>query len=130
MTRVPKEKLVKEPDHKLGGVIWIGTDEKSFLLACVPYPESPVKARTCDATFVGNGTGVTQLSCTERNLKPGASTSYAFAVFVGPKVISALDEVRPGGTDVKLTKSVDVSLSVISVPMLWLLKFFLCFVFF
>ena len=124
MTRVPMEKLEKEPVHKVGGVNWIGTDEKFFLLAVVPYPETPVKARTCDATFVGNGTGVTQLSFTERNLKPGASTSYAFAVFVGPKVISDLDEVRPGGTDVKLTKSVDVSLSVISVPMLWLLKFF------
>jgi YidC/Oxa1 family membrane protein insertase len=45
-------------------------------------------------------------------------------VFVGPKVVSDLDEVRPGGADVKLTESVDVTLAVISRPMLWLLKFF------
>jgi YidC/Oxa1 family membrane protein insertase len=123
-TRVPIEKLEKEPLQKVGGVNWIGTDEKFFLLAVVPYPETPPKERKCAASFVGNGSAVTQLSFAERNLPPGGSTSYAFAVYVGPKVISDLDEVRPGGVDVKLTKSVDVTLSVISVPMLWLLKFF------
>lgn len=123
-TRVSMEKLEKEPLHKVGGVSWIGTDEKFFLLAVVPYPETPPKARTCDATFVGNGSGVTQLSFAERNLPPGSSTFYSFAVFLGPKVISDLDEVRPGGVDVKLVKSVDVTLTIISVPMLGVLKFF------
>lgn len=123
-TRVPIEKLEKEPVQKVGGVNWIGTDEKFFLLAVVPYPETPPKERKCAASFVGNGSAVTQLSFAERSLPPGGSTSYSFVVYVGPKVISDLDEVRPGGLDVKLTKSVDVTLSVISVPMLWLLKFF------
>jgi YidC/Oxa1 family membrane protein insertase len=73
---------------------------------------------------VGAGTGTAQLSFAERNLPPGGRTTYSFAVFVGPKVVADLDEVRPGGVDVKLTESVDVSLAVISRPMLWLLKFF------
>jgi YidC/Oxa1 family membrane protein insertase len=123
-TRVSMEKLEKDPVQKVGGVNWIGTDEKFFLLAVVPYPETPPKERKCSATYVGNGTGTTQLSFAERNLPPGGRTTYSFAVFAGPKVISDLDDVRPGGVDVKLTKAVDVTLSPISVPMLWLLKFF------
>jgi YidC/Oxa1 family membrane protein insertase len=68
--------------------------------------------------------GAALLSFADRQLAPGAQTQYSFAIFVGPKVIADLDEVRPGGRDVKLTEAVDVTLAVISRPMLWLLKTF------
>ena len=123
-TRVSMEKLEKDPVTKLGGVNWIGTDEKFFLLAVLPFPETPPKERKCAATFVGNGSGVTQLSFAERTLPAGGRTTYSFAVFAGPKIISELESMRPGGVDVKLEKSVDVTLAPISGPMLGLLKFF------
>ena len=53
-----------------------------------------------------------------RSLTPGARTVYSFAIYLGPKVVADLDEVRPGGVDVKLGESVDVTLSFISRPML------------
>jgi YidC/Oxa1 family membrane protein insertase len=122
--RVTLEKLEKEPFERVGAVSWIGSDEKFFLTAAVPYPETPARERRCAAVSTGPGVGLANLSFAERHLAPGARTDYAFVVFVGPKVVADLDEVRPGGVDVKLTESVDVSLAVISRPMLWLLKFF------
>ena len=56
--------------------------------------------------------------------RPGARTTYSFAVYVGPKIIADLEEVRPGKLDVRLSDSVDVSLAFISRPMLGLLKLF------
>src|SRR5262249_55909297 len=69
---------------------------------------------------VGEG----MLSFAERTLPPGGSTVYSFAVFAGPKVISDLENVRPGGQEVKLDDAVDVSLAFLSRPILLLLKFF------
>ncbi len=39
-----------------GAVRWIATDEKFFLLAAVPYPESPPHERGCAATAQPDGT--------------------------------------------------------------------------
>jgi YidC/Oxa1 family membrane protein insertase len=122
--RVPIEKLSKDPLDKLGNVRWIGTDEKFFLLAAVPYPERPAQERRCQATSVDGQVGDGLLSFAERSVPAGGSTSYAFTVFAGPKVIADLNEVRPGGEDVKLDEAVDVSLAVLSRPILTLLKFF------
>jgi len=124
LSRITMEKLEKEGVQKVGGVNWIGTDEKFFLLGVAPYPETPPKERKCASTFVGNGTGTTQLSFAERTLPPGGRTSYAFAVYAGPKVISDLEEVKPGGVDINFTKAVDVTLAPISKPMLIVMKFF------
>ena len=124
LSRVTMEKLEKEGVQKVGGVNWIGADEKFFLLGVAPYPETPPKERKCASTFVGNGTGTTQLSFAERTLPPGGRTSYAFAVYAGPKVISDLEEVKPGGVDINFTKAVDVTLAPISKPMLIVMKFF------
>ena len=41
------DKLGKDGIDKLGAVKWIGTDEKFFLLAAIPYPESPPRERRC-----------------------------------------------------------------------------------
>ncbi|HXJ20949.1 MAG TPA: membrane protein insertase YidC [Polyangia bacterium] len=125
--RRPIEKLVKDPIDKLGAVRWIGTDEKFFLLAVVPYPETPPQQRRCTAGPAPDGTGRVTVSFAERSLAPQATTSYAFAVYTGPKIITDLEAVQPGGQEVKLDKAVDVSLAFLSRPILSLLKFFYSF---
>ena len=124
MVREAVEKLEKDPMAKVGAVDWVGADEKFFLTAAVPYPETPPRERKCAGTLAAPGVGAGLLSFADRQLAAGARTQYSFAIFVGPKVIADLDEVRPGGRDVKLNEAVDVTLAVISRPMLWLLKFF------
>jgi YidC/Oxa1 family membrane protein insertase len=122
--RRPIEKLGKDPIDKLGAVRWIGSDEKFFLLAAVPYPETPPQQRRCTGGASPDGTGRVTLSFAERTVAPQTTTSYAFAIFAGPKTITDLDAVRPGGEEVKLDEAVDVSLAFLSRPILSLLKFF------
>jgi len=126
--RRPIDKLGKDPIEKLGAVRWVASDEKFFLFAAVPYPESPPAERGCAAKTTGDGTGEITLSFAERTVPPHGSVDYAFAIFAGPKVISDLDAVRPGNEDVKLDQAVDVSLAILSRPILSLLKFFQGFV--
>lgn len=128
MVREPVENLEKEPFEKIGAINWVGADEKFFLLAAVPYPESPPRERKCVGSLGSPEVGAGLLSFADRQLRSGATTQYSFALFAGPKIIADLDEVKPAGRDVKLTEAVDVSLAVISRPMLWLLKFFYGFV--
>jgi len=122
--REPIEKFEKEKLHETGGVRWLGTDEKFFLAAVVPYPETPPRELTCDGSSVGPGLVLAQLSFSERSLPAHERTTYSFAVFIGPKVVSELEDVRPGGVDVHLSDAVDVTFSFISRPMLLLMQFF------
>jgi YidC/Oxa1 family membrane protein insertase len=124
LERRPIDKLGKDPIDKLGAVRWVASDEKFFLFAAVPYPESPAAERGCSAKSTGDGAGEVTLSFAERTVPPHGATNYAFAIFAGPKVISDLDQVRPGNEDVKLDQAVDVSLAILSRPILSLLKFF------
>jgi YidC/Oxa1 family membrane protein insertase len=64
------------------------------------------------------------LSFAERTVAPQASTSYAFTVFAGPKFTDDLEQVRPGGFEVALDQSVDVTFAWLSRPILGLLRFF------
>ena len=125
--RKPIEKLGKDPLDKLGAVKWIATDEKFFILAVVPYPESPPHERGCAATAQPDGTGQVTLSFAERTVPPQGTVDYPFAIYAGPKVITDLEAVRPGGQEVELDKAVDVTLSFLSRPILSLLKFFYSF---
>jgi YidC/Oxa1 family membrane protein insertase len=118
------EKIEKESFEKIGAVSWLAADEKFFLVAAVPYPETPARERKCAGKAIDVQTAQGQLSFAERQLAPAGTTQYAFAIFVGPKVVSDLDEVRPAGQDIKLTQACDVTLAVISRPMLSLLKTF------
>jgi YidC/Oxa1 family membrane protein insertase len=122
--RQPIEKLGKDPIDKLGTVRWIGTDEKFFLLAAVPYPEPMPQERRCQGITPDSHVGDAILTFAERSVPARAATTYSFAIFAGPKVIADLNEVRPGGVDVELDKAVDVSIAVLSRPILFLLKFF------
>jgi len=118
------EKFEKEKLHETGGIRWFGTDEKFFLAAVVPYPETPARELTCDASSAGPGLVLAQLEFSERSLPAHGRTTYSFALFIGPKVVSDLEEVRPGGVDVHLSEAVDVTFSFISRPMLLLMQFF------
>jgi YidC/Oxa1 family membrane protein insertase len=122
--REPIEKLAKDPIDKLGNVRWLGTDEKFFLLAAVPYPEDPPRERRCQGTSLDGHMGDAVLSFAERTVPARGTTTYPFVVFAGPKVRADLNEVRPNGVDVELDRSVDVTLSLLSRPILFLLKFF------
>ena len=125
--RKPIEKLGKDPLDKLGAVKWIATDEKFFLLAVVPYPESPPHERGCSATAQPDGTGQVTLSFAERGVPPqGTSTIRSPSTRVR-RSITDLEAVRPGGQEVELDKAVDVTLSFLSRPILSLLKFFYSF---
>jgi YidC/Oxa1 family membrane protein insertase len=122
--RVPIDNLGDKPLHKVGGVRWVATDQKFFVTAVVPYPETPPRQRQCDGRAVRAEIGEGVLSFAGRPLAPGARTQYALAVFVGPKVFDDLEQVKPGGEDAKLAEVVDVTLAVLSRPLLGLLKLF------
>jgi len=64
------------------------------------------------------------LAFQERTVAPRAETSYPFDLFVGPKFNADLEDVRPAGQEVNLEKSIDVSIGMLSRPILSLLKFF------
>ncbi len=118
------ESIHKEPLDKLGAVHWIAADEKFFLLAAVPYPETPPLERRCLTRALDGEVGEVLVSFAGRTVPPNGQTAYAFAVFAGPKFISDLNEVRPGGVDIELHRAVDVTLSFLSRPILLLLNFF------
>jgi YidC/Oxa1 family membrane protein insertase len=122
--REPIEKLGDDPIDKVGNVRWLGADEKFFLLAAVPYPEQPARTKRCQASSADGHVGEGVITFAERSVPAGGSTTYSFAVFAGPKIVSDLEEVRPGGVPAHLDKAVDVTLAFISRPILGLLKFF------
>jgi YidC/Oxa1 family membrane protein insertase len=125
--RTSVEKLAKESVEKVGLARWIAADEKFFLLAAVPYPENPPAQRVCIEKGAGWEVGEGVLSFAEREISAGGRTTYPFVLFIGPKVVNDLEQVRPGGDDAKLSDSVDVTLAVLSRPILSLLKFFYSF---
>jgi len=122
--RRPIEKLVKDPIDKIGNVRWVAADEKFFLLAAVPYPETPARERKCAASSPNGEIGEGVLTFAERSVAPGSTSTYAFSIFAGPKFRDDLEQVRPGGEEVKLDDAIDVTLALLSRPILGLLKFF------
>jgi YidC/Oxa1 family membrane protein insertase len=122
--RTTAEKLAKEAVEKIGNVRWVGADEKFFLLAAAPNPEVPPRERKCIERSPAPEIGEGVLSFAERELPAGGRTTYSFAIFAGPKIISDLKQIRPGGEDPKLDESVDVSLAWLSRPILGLLNIF------
>jgi YidC/Oxa1 family membrane protein insertase len=126
--RQPIEKLGKDPIEKLGNVLWVGADEKFFLLAAAPYPEDASRVRTCRGTAVDALVGEASVRFAEREVAPKAQTTYSFALFAGPKVSSDLEAVRPGGVEIELDKAIDRSgfplVSYLAPVILSLLKFF------
>ena len=122
--RTSVDKLAKETVEKVGNVRWIGADEKFFLVAAVPFPESPPHDRTCTGRSVPGEIGQGDLTFSERELGAAGKTTYSFVLYTGPKIIDDLERVRPAGEKVNLDESVDVTLATLSRPILGLLKFF------
>ena len=67
------EGLEKSPLKQAGGIRWLGADEKFFLVAVVPYPETPPRDRACDGKAAGDGWGEGTLSFAERQVAPRAA---------------------------------------------------------
>jgi YidC/Oxa1 family membrane protein insertase len=126
---------IKEGEGE-GSILWIGADEKFFLLAAVPSPESPPQSRICATHPTGTDAGQVTLRFAERTVAPQGEVSYPFIAWAGPKAMDELKAVQPlpvapaPGTaappapEVNLDKSVDVTLSMLANPILWLLRFF------
>ena len=129
---------IKDEDGR-GAVGWIATDEKFFLLAAVPYPESPPSTRVCKVASLGTDVGQVTLGTAERVVAAKAEITYPFIVFAGPKVTDDLYAVSPpvvpapgtppgtaiaAAPEVNLHEAVDVTLAKLSRPILWLLNFF------
>ena len=118
------DKLAKDRLDKGGTVRWVGTDEKFFLLAAVPFPETPPRDRTCSATAIPGDGGQVTVAFSGRTVPPKGETTYSFEVYSGPKFINDLKQVAPGGVDAGLEDAVDVSLAWLSRPILSLLNLF------
>jgi len=118
------DELAKESQNLLGGVRWAAAGDKYFMVAAVPFPETPPRDRGCKEQLVDATTAEVALSFATRTLAPGEKTEYPFIVFAGPKYAHDLEVVRPGGEDAKLADAVNVTFAVLSRPMLALLKQF------
>jgi YidC/Oxa1 family membrane protein insertase len=134
------EGLGKSPIQDKGPAVqWIATDEKFFLLAAVPYPETPPRNRTCSAVATGTDVGQVTLRFEERTVPPNTEVSYPFIVFAGPKVTDDLKAVRPVAAqvpgaapgqpqaappEVNLEEAVDVTLGFLARPIVTLMNFF------
>jgi YidC/Oxa1 family membrane protein insertase len=118
------DELAKEPQNYLGGVRWAAAGDKYFMVAAVPFPETPPHDRGCRQQVIDATTAEVALSFATRTLAPGEKTEYPFLVFAGPKYAHDLETVRPGGEDAKLADAVNVTFAVLSRPMLALLKQF------
>jgi YidC/Oxa1 family membrane protein insertase len=122
--REPIDKLTKDRMNKGGNVRWVATDEKFFLLAAVPYPETPPRDRTCAAMPLPGDSGQVTLGFAGRSVAPQGQSTYSFAVYAGPKFTNDLEQVAPGGVDAELKDAVDVTLAPVSRPILSLLRLF------
>lgn len=123
------ESAFKDPKDAVGAVRWIAADEKYFTIAVVPpvagsAPNGAEGDRRCAWRGLDTLTGEVSVALAPREVPAGQSTHYTFDVFAGPKYREALNAVRPGGVDVELDKLVNVTLAVLSRPMLALLKIF------
>jgi YidC/Oxa1 family membrane protein insertase len=118
------EALAKEPQNLVGGVRWAAAGDKYFMVAAVPFPETPSRDRGCKQQAIDATTAEVTLSFATRTLAPGEMTEYPFIIFAGPKYAHDLEAVRPGGEDAKLADAVDVTFAALSRPMLALLKQF------
>jgi YidC/Oxa1 family membrane protein insertase len=121
--RATVEDVAKEPREFVGQVNWVAADTKYFAVAVVPHP-SLVGERRCGTRGIDAEHGEVYLSLPSRTISAHGKDTYPFAVYAGPKYTEALEAVQPGGFVPKLEKVVDVSLAVVSRPLLWLLKLF------
>lgn len=110
--RIDKEAALAE---STGTVYWVGIDERYFVSALVPVggPVAARLARSADKLAVA-------LAYPKDVLVPGQKQTREFRAYLGPKKREALL-----GLNTRLEESIDYGwLSLVAVPMLWLLKAF------
>ena len=116
------DKLAQGPFQHSEELRWAGIGDKFFLQALVPL--GPGKPR-CEGTS-DRESGVIEAALEEGiSVAAGATESRRYVVFMGPKIVSALDALRPGGQDPLLGDAVNYGwLSPISRALLQMLLFF------
>lgn len=118
------ETLVKESKENLGNVRWIAADEKFFTIALVPHPETPLRDLKCGRRALDTDTGEVFVSLAGRSIAPHEKTTHSFTIYGGPKYRSDLDQVWVNGQDSQLVHVVNVTLAVLSRPLLFMLRVF------
>ncbi|MFA6032655.1 MAG: membrane protein insertase YidC [Myxococcota bacterium] len=104
-----------------GRLEWAGADSRYFLAAIVPQ----IPGRTTwDLSVAANGAFTAAVVHPDLEIDPGQSAKASFKVFVGPKDYGMLKKLNYG-----LDRAVDFGwLTVLCVPMLWLLRLFYGFI--
>ena len=114
--------LFKAPVEALGQIRWVGYDEKYFLAAAATKPLAN-EDRKCRIMAYVDGTIGSTTRFAERQIAAKEKTDYEFAGFFGPKILGALDDVKVGGVDSKLSDAVDYGWKeMLARPMLAVLK--------
>ncbi|MBW1807984.1 MAG: membrane protein insertase YidC [Deltaproteobacteria bacterium] len=107
-------------------VFWTGINEQYFLVAMVPIG---VEKAVCKLEAGQKGIMTASLMYPQSVIPPGGSVMHNFKLFIGPKRMDLLKQVK-GGVGSKtqeagLSESVDYGwFSFLCHPMLWLLKVF------
>jgi YidC/Oxa1 family membrane protein insertase len=123
--REPIEKLAEKPIDVSGTITWMAANEKFFVLAAAPYPAPDQARRTCHGGSNDGVVGEAVIRFQSRPVPAREATTYAFAIFAGPKFVDALSEVKPGNVEIHLDKAVDIDwLAPIARLILFFLRFF------
>ncbi len=122
LEEAPPDKLAEGPFQRAEELHWAGLGDKYFIEALIPVGAG--KAR-CEGA-VDRESGVLEAALAESlTLGAGATETRRFVVFTGPKIVSALDALRPDGHDPLLGDAVNYGwLSPISRALLQMLLFF------
>jgi YidC/Oxa1 family membrane protein insertase len=100
-----------------GRVMWAGADSRYFLAAIVPQTTGRAG---CAMSADGQGVYATSVIFPPFEIEPGKASTFGYRVFAGPKDLGTLRGAQSG-----LDRAVDYGwLSVLCMPMLWLLRLF------
>jgi YidC/Oxa1 family membrane protein insertase len=111
MSKAPYDKSFE------GKLEWAGSDSRYFLAAVMP---EVVGRQSCSLWADPTGRFRTSVMYPDTELDPGSEKKISYKIFIGPKDHGLLKTFNSG-----LDRSVDFGwLSVLCIPMLWLLRFF------
>jgi YidC/Oxa1 family membrane protein insertase len=116
--------LLKERVDEMGSVRWVGVDEKYFLVAAAINPGTDTLK--CSVQATPDGLISASLMLPEKKVAPAQKVEVELAGFLGPKLLSQLDDVKVGGVDAKLGDAMNYGMwgmaEFIARPMLAILK--------
>ncbi|MGI6656970.1 MAG: membrane protein insertase YidC [Desulfobulbus sp.] len=120
LVEVKSKKLQAGPVVQQGRISWTGYVDNYFMTSVALAPD-----QNHTVTLYGMDDRVRAVvSEGLRTLGPGASSTFAYALYLGPKKLQVLE-----GAGYDLAKSVDFGwFDILAKPMLWLLNFFYSFI--